>query len=79
MSIDRKDNHNFGIIKKRLSKNDNYFMATVFPFLRLYFFFPLIRKFWQVRGDYSLLLELADFVVLQNLIIMCIFVASRTN
>lgn len=49
-------------------------MATVFPFLRLYFFFPLIRKFWQVGGDYSLLLELADFSVLQNLIIMCIFV-----
>ena len=43
-------------------------------FFAFIFLFPLIRKFWQVGGDYSLLLELADFVVLQNLIIMCIYV-----
>ena len=51
-------------------------MATVFPFLRHLFFFPLIHNFWQVGGDYSLLLDLRGFVVLQNLIIMRIFVGK---
>lgn len=62
-----------------LSKND-YQKMTIISwqqfslFFAFIFFFPLIRKFWQVGDDYSLLLELADFVVLQNLIIMCTFV-----
>ncbi len=43
-------------------------------FFAFIFLFPLIRKFWQVGDDYSLLLDLRGFVVLQNLIIMCIFV-----
>jgi hypothetical protein len=48
-------------------------------FFAFIFLFPLIRKLWQVGGDYALLLDLRGFVVLQNLIIMRIFVALNIN
>ncbi len=53
-------------------------METVFPFLRHLFFLPLIHNIWLVGCDYALLLDLRGFVVSQNLIIMCIFVETRT-
>jgi len=64
-----------------LSKNDYQKMTIISwqqfpPFLRRLFFFPLIHNFWRVGGDYALLLDLRGFVVLQNLIIMRIFVGK---
>jgi len=50
-----------------------------FLFFVIYFSPPLIHNFWRVGGDYTLLLDLRGFVVLQNLIIMCIFVALNIN